>query len=77
MSTHSSRPPPVLAWVLRSGVRMVASAHGDLQSLLQNPELNTLVGGTTSVTLGDKLAQDTNEGNKVRNTNGELEITLP
>eukprot|EP00752_Nemacystus_decipiens_P003801 g3497.t1 len=48
------------------GVRMVASAHGDLQSLLKNPELNTLVGGSTSVTLGDTLAQATNGGNKVQ-----------
>lgn len=48
------------------GVRVVASAHGDLQSLLKNPELNSLVGGTTTVTLGDAMAQSTNGGNKVR-----------
>ncbi|CBJ28810.1 expressed unknown protein [Ectocarpus siliculosus] len=48
------------------GVRVVASAHGDLQSLLENPELNTLVGGTTSVTLGDAMAIATNAGNKVQ-----------
>ncbi|CAN0180687.1 unnamed protein product, partial [Ectocarpus fasciculatus] len=48
------------------GVRMVATAHGDLQSLLENPELNTLVGGTTSVTLGDAMASATNAGNKVQ-----------
>ncbi len=44
----------------------MASAHGDLQSLLKNPELNTLVGGTTSVTLGDAMAKATNGGSKVR-----------
>lgn len=49
---------------------MVASAHGDLQSLLENPELNTLVGGTTSVTLGDAMASATNAGNKVRQREG-------
>ncbi|CAM9303322.1 unnamed protein product [Ectocarpus sp. 13 AM-2016] len=48
------------------GVRVVASAHGDLQSLLENPELNTLVGGTTNVTLGDAMASATNAGNKVQ-----------
>ncbi|CAN0126325.1 unnamed protein product, partial [Hapterophycus canaliculatus] len=47
------------------GVRVVASAHGDLQSLLKNPELNTLLGGTTSVTLGDEAAKASNSGNKV------------
>eukprot|EP00904_Undaria_pinnatifida_P009099 jgi/Undpi1/5319/HiC_scaffold_2.g00600.m1 len=46
------------------GVRMVASAHGDLQSLLNNPNLNTLLGGTSSVTIGDKAAEE-NGGNKV------------
>lgn len=44
----------------------MASAHGNLQSLLKNPELNSLVGGTISVTLGDYKANDTNGGNKVR-----------
>lgn len=44
---------------------MVASAHGDLQSLLKNPNLNTLLGGSTSVTIGDAAAAE-NGGNKVR-----------
>lgn len=47
---------------------MVASAHGDLQSLLKNPELNSMVGGTTTVTVGDVMAARTNGGNKVRVT---------
>ncbi|CAM9100828.1 unnamed protein product [Laminaria digitata] len=46
------------------GGRMVASAHGDLQSLLRNPNLNTVLGGTTSVTVGDTAAK-ANGGNKV------------
>lgn len=45
---------------------MVASAHGNLQSLLENPELNSLVGGKASVTLGDAAAKGSNGGNKVR-----------
>lgn len=47
------------------GVRIVASAHGDLQSLLSNPTMNTLVGGKENITLGDSLAQKTNRGQKV------------
>ncbi|CAM9119546.1 unnamed protein product, partial [Laminaria digitata] len=46
------------------GVRLVASAHGDLQSLLKNPNLNALLGGKTSVTIGDAAAAE-NGGNKV------------
>ena len=65
---HHSIPTFVVnAWLGANdrGVRVVASAHGDLQSLLRNPELNTLVGGTTSVTLGDEMARATNGGSKV------------
>lgn len=54
---------------------MVASAHGDLQSLLKNPELNSLVGGSISVTLGDMLAKASNGGNKVRYGNAVLHRT--
>lgn len=43
---------------------MVASAHGDFRSLLKNPKLNTLVGGKTSVTVGDGMAI-ANGGSKV------------
>lgn len=46
------------------GVRVFASAHGDFQSLVRNPELNTLLGGLTSVTVGDEMAK-ANGGNKV------------
>lgn len=54
----------VVRAVFVRGVRLVASAHGDLQSLLKNPNLNTIVGGTTSATVGDKAAAQ-NGGNKV------------
>ena len=35
------------------GVRLVASAHGDLRKLVKNRELRGLVGGVETVTLGD------------------------
>ena len=54
---------------------MVASAHGDLQSLLDNPNLNTLLGGTSSVTIGDKAAEE-NGGNKVRHFEHTIRTTL-
>lgn len=30
------------------GIRLVASAHGDLRSLLRNPDLNGLLGGVVN-----------------------------
>jgi hypothetical protein len=49
------------------GVCMVATAHGvDLQSVLSNVELKPLLGGVTSVTLGDQAARETNSGQKTR-----------
>ena len=39
------------------GVRMIASAHGDLRKLVNNVELKGLIGGTESVTLGDEEAR--------------------
>jgi len=47
-------------------VRIFASAHGNLHSLVRNPQLNGLVGGMTSVTLGDATARESNQGNKVK-----------
>ena len=38
-------------------MRCVASAHGCLRSLVQNPALNQLVGGVETVTVGDRRAQ--------------------
>eukprot|EP00658_Telonema_sp_P-2_P022172 TRINITY_DN18854_c0_g2_i1.p1 TRINITY_DN18854_c0_g2~~TRINITY_DN18854_c0_g2_i1.p1 ORF type:complete len:175 (-),score=17.51 TRINITY_DN18854_c0_g2_i1:245-769(-) len=39
------------------GVRMIASAHGDLRKLLKNKQLRDLVGGVEVVTLGDAQAK--------------------
>lgn len=44
----------------------MASAHGDLQSVLSNPDLNSLLGGKNTVTLGDDRAKQINKGDKVR-----------
>mmetsp|Transcript_11692 Transcript_11692/g.17758 ORF Transcript_11692/g.17758 Transcript_11692/m.17758 type:complete len:759 (-) Transcript_11692:454-2730(-) len=53
------RPAEVLAarTSKHRGVRMIASAHGDLRSLLKNKDLVGLVGGIETITLGDKEAQ--------------------
>ncbi|KAG2486471.1 hypothetical protein HYH03_014918 [Edaphochlamys debaryana] len=49
------------------GVVLVASAHGTgLRSLMANSDLNPLVGGLQTVTLGDALARQTNHGAKTR-----------
>jgi stage III sporulation protein SpoIIIAA len=46
------------------GIMVVGTAHGQtLSDLLRNPEVGPLVGGTTTVTVGDEKAQD---GNKTR-----------
>ena len=39
------------------GVRMIASAHGDLRKLVKNKQLRSLIGGVESVTLGDVAAK--------------------
>ena len=39
------------------GVRLIASAHGDLRKLIKNPRLRGLVGGLETVTLGDAAAK--------------------
>ena len=42
----------------QQGVSLIATAYAiSLRNLINNPELNSLVGGTTCVTLGDKCAQ--------------------
>ena len=44
--------------ISQRGVQMIATAHGHtLENLLKNPTLNDLVGGVTSVTLGDDEAR--------------------
>lgn len=40
------------------GVRMIASAHGDLRSLLKNRDLRGLVGGIETITIGDETAKE-------------------
>ena len=45
------------------GVRIIASAHGDLAGLVRNSALWDLVGGVSTVTVGDKRAA---EGSKLR-----------
>jgi hypothetical protein len=40
------------------GVRLIASAHGDLRKLIRNPKLRGLVGGVETVTLGDQEARE-------------------
>ena len=39
------------------GVRLIASAHGDLRQLVQNPKLRGLVGGIDRVIVGDEEAR--------------------
>lgn len=54
------RPKEVQAarTVKQRGVRMIASAHGDLRRLLKNKDLSGLVGGIESVTMGDDMARE-------------------
>eukprot|EP00742_Colponemidia_sp_Colp-10_P008672 GILJ01009407.1.p1 GENE.GILJ01009407.1~~GILJ01009407.1.p1 ORF type:complete len:856 (-),score=129.57 GILJ01009407.1:122-2689(-) len=52
--------------IAQRGVAMVATAHGiDLHSLMKNPVLVPLIGGLTTVTLGD-LAAAKNGSNKTK-----------
>ena len=44
--------------VKQRGVRMIASAHGDLRRLLKNKDLCGLVGGIEHVTMGDDMAKE-------------------
>jgi len=39
------------------GVRLIASAHGDLRKVIKNPQIRGLIGGVESVTLGDAQAK--------------------
>ena len=43
--------------VKERGVRCIGSAHGNLRSLVENSELNGLIGGVQEVTLGDEQAR--------------------
>jgi hypothetical protein len=54
------RPKEVSAarTVKQRGVRIIASAHGDLRKLVKNRELKGLIGGVEQVTMGDAMAKD-------------------
>lgn len=54
------------------GVRLLASAHGNLRALLKNHELQSLVGGMTTVILGDIAARSIME--RRRDTTGHLMV---
>jgi len=45
------------------GVRMIASAHGDLRSLIKNKDIRGLIGGINTVTLGDAEAKKAQKRN--------------
>ena len=45
------------------GVRMIASAHGDLRSLIKNRDIRGLIGGLETVTLGDAEAKELQKKN--------------
>ncbi|GAB4817298.1 hypothetical protein N2152v2_004344 [Parachlorella kessleri] len=63
----SSKEAAAAKSIGQRGVVMVGTAHGvSLESLLKNPELNSLVGGLHQVVLGDEEARRTNGGNKTR-----------
>ena len=54
---YNSREVAAMADFARRGVSLVATAHGtSLQSLVDNPILNALVGGKHEVIVGDMQA---------------------
>jgi len=57
--------------VCQRGVRIIASAHGDLEGLVRNKQLNGLVGGVETVTLGDEAARRQNTGKLVAQRGGK------
>jgi len=67
------RPKEVQAarTVKQRGVRMIASAHGDLRRLLKNKDLSGLVGGVEQVTMGDDMARQ--EAKRKQELAGKLE----
>ena len=55
---HNGEEVAAMADISRRGVSLVATAHGtSLQSLLDNPILNGLVGGKHEVVVGDAQAR--------------------
>ena len=51
--------------VKQRGVRLLASAHGDLRTLVKNVQIRGLVGGVETVTLGDEAAKKMNHSSKL------------
>lgn len=55
---YSSKEVAAMADIARRGVSLIATAHGtSLQTLLDNPMLNGLLGGKHEVIVGDKQAE--------------------
>ncbi|GLE01414.1 hypothetical protein PINS_up010244 [Pythium insidiosum] len=52
--------------VRQRGPRLIASAHGDLSSLIKNADLKGLIGGVQSVTVGDAEAKKSVGQSKVQ-----------
>ncbi|KAG7359641.1 3'-5' exonuclease [Nitzschia inconspicua] len=50
------------------GVRMIATAHGDLCGLIDNPSLNGLVGGIDTIPISDAMAS-LEQDRRIRNKN--------
>lgn len=57
------------------GVRLIASAHGDLRKLIKNPKLRGLVGGVETVTLGDMQAREEAKKNSSGGGSGGFQKT--
>jgi stage III sporulation protein SpoIIIAA len=53
-----SREVEAARTVKQRGVRLLASAHGDLRGLVANKELRGLIGGVENVTVGDEAAKE-------------------
>lgn len=56
--------------VRQRGPRIIASAHGDFRSLIKNKDLNGLIGGVQSVTVGDSEARKNSHLGKVQAKRG-------
>ncbi|KAL7476132.1 hypothetical protein ACHAW6_002011 [Cyclotella cf. meneghiniana] len=56
------------------GVRMIASAHGDLRSLIKNKEIRGFLGGLKTVMLGDAEAKGLQKKNGSKTINKQLTL---
>lgn len=64
--------------IAQRGVAMIGSAHGEsLRAVLDNPDLNHLVGGTMTVILSsEELRQRTHGGNQATGARGGTQIDM-